>query len=131
MTSALPPLRIVLRCAEPVARKARYVFDTLFMAAGVDVEFVDAPPADGPWLLYAPRADGTGSNSRCLPLVHEEAAWLLFSSGNDAQRAVECQGVPVVLAQGREHVTDGIAFDLLDAFLVRRPPLGMEPPDHD
>jgi hypothetical protein len=112
VSAASAPLRIVVRCAETVARKARYVFDTLFMAAGLDVEFVDAPPADGPWLLYAPRAEGMAGASRCLHLAHEEAAWQLFESGNDADRAVECQGVPVVLAQGNERVADSIAFDL-------------------
>lgn len=112
MSTAPPPLCVVVRCAEPIARKARYVLDTLLMAAGIEVELVHAPPAEGPWLLYAPRAEDTSEASRCLHLAHDEAAWQLFASSGDVVKTIDYQGVPVVLAQGSERSAASIAFDL-------------------
>ncbi len=91
-------LPIVLRCAETHARRVRYVFDTLLMAAGIQTCYVSEPPGDGPWLLYAgsmPKAEPRISS--CLAIAYCPGAWRLFDAGQDAEQAADVDGLPVVL----------------------------------
>jgi hypothetical protein len=93
------PLYIVLRCAEPLVSKVRYVFDTLLMAHGVPVVYSPEPPDTGPWVLYASSLETAGTSERRLSVAHCPDSWKLFSGHTDVQAAADCQGVPTVLPE--------------------------------
>jgi len=109
------PLPIVLRCADAVVPKARYVFDTLFMARDIPVVYMAEPPADGVWLLYARSKDSGPAGVRCLAIAHSPASWCLFSKRDDVRAAADVDGLVAVLATKSaefDSETD-IAFDIV------------------
>lgn len=57
-----------------------YVFDTLFMAVDLPVMYVTHPPANGPWVLYAPPETRMSGRDRCIWVAHCEKAWDVFKS---------------------------------------------------
>lgn len=129
------PLTIVLNCNDDLVRKVRYVFDTLFMAAGVPVTYGAAAPASGPWLFYAPDGLPTLAPERCLAILHCPSSWQLFRSGTDAEHTEDADGLPVVCPASARRPDSGFAirFDLAcNAFYflaswserVRRPEAG-------
>lgn len=85
-------LTIVLRCGGGVSRKARYVFDTLLMAADVRVAYDAQPPEAGPWLLYAASKQGEAALERCVAVAYCSDAW---RAGMDP-----CDVQPVALEPG-------------------------------
>ena len=88
----------MLRCAETRAARARYVFDTLLLAAGIHTRYVSEPPGDGPWLLYAGSAsDAEIRRPSCLAIAHCPDAWHLFDADRDAEQSAEVDGLRVVL----------------------------------
>ena len=111
-----PPLCVVLRCADAAVPKARYVFDTLLMAAGIQVRFVAEPPSDGPWLLYAASKHAEpAAAARCLAVAHCPQAWQIYAGREDATEAAEVDGLAAVLPQRASNFdadTD-IAFDIV------------------
>jgi hypothetical protein len=109
------PLHIVLRCADAIAPKARYVFDTLLMARGIPVAYSSQPPARGAWLLYAPTREAGGAHERCLAIAHSNDAWRLFSRLLDVETATSVEGLAAVFpgrAAGFDPETD-ISFDIV------------------
>ena len=109
------PLHIVLRCADAIKLKVRYVFDTLLMARGIPVAYSSQPPAGGPWLLYSPTKDAGCTYERCLAIAHSPDAWRLFSRSLDAEAATHVEALPAVLperAAGFDPEAD-ISFDIV------------------
>jgi hypothetical protein len=109
-------LPIVLRCAEIHVPRARYVFDTLLMASGIQARYVSEPPGNGPWLLYAgsvPEAEARRSS--CVVIAHCPSAWQFFEAGRDAEQSTEVDGMPIVLPlAGTDFDPDpDIRFDLV------------------
>lgn len=116
MTTPSDPaaLTIVLRCGDD-SRKARYVFDTLLMAAGVHVTYATQPPAAGPWLLYAASKRDQAALDRCLAVAYRAEAWRSCTQECDLQPVTWEQGVALVMAH------KGAGFDTvndIDADLV-------------
>ncbi len=109
--SALP---VVLRCDPSVARRARYVIDTLLAAAGVPACHAESPPAAGPWLLYAASSDDGAAADRCLHLWHDPSAWRRLEACARVEQAATGDDAPPLVFAGRgggaAHA--GIDFDL-------------------
>jgi hypothetical protein len=104
----------VLRCDESVARRVRYVFDSLFLAAGVAVDYVAAAPASGPWLLYATAYESGAAADRALTVAHDAAAWRHFDGQAPATHAESFDGLPLVFAPPADRAlrSTDIGFDL-------------------
>ncbi len=98
-TAPSPPLSIVLRCESRHVPKVRYVIDTLMLAAGLGVRYVEQPPADAPCLLYAAHRPAESLPVACLAIAHCAEAWNFFDGAADIDRASEIDGLPVVLPQ--------------------------------
>jgi hypothetical protein len=105
---------MVLRCTEPVAARVRYVFDTLLMPCGIAVVYVNEPPSDGPWLLYAATPQGEPALDRAAAIAHCPSMWLVFEDDQDAQAAHSVDGLRLPLpALGSGFAQpDDIPFDL-------------------
>jgi hypothetical protein len=93
------PLIVVLRCADTLKRKVRYVFDTLLMARGIPVRYDDEPPADGLWLLYGASRNDALPMDRCLAIAHCADAWRLFEGREDAHKAVVADDLVTVFGE--------------------------------
>ena len=109
------PLHIVLRCADEVRAKVRYVFDTLLMARGVSPIYSLHPPEAGPWILYGPVKERPWPIDRCVAVAHCPAAWRLFDGQADAASAKTVDGLAAVLperAAGFELPSD-VGFDIV------------------
>ncbi len=92
------PLKIVLGCAELLMPKVRYVFDTLFMAAGIPVAYSHEPPATGPWVLYTScEPEPSWPISRCLAIAHCPRSWRLFERDTDVEATAVVDGMLTVL----------------------------------
>lgn len=107
-------LPIVLRCSDHIARKVRYVFDTILMAAGIRTEYRSEPPPAGPWVFYTTSKGGLVDSS-CVAIAHCPSAWELFEGRGDVNEAVSIDDLSVVLphhAEGFDPNTD-IRFDLV------------------
>ena len=91
------PLHVVLRCADAIVPKARYVLDTLFMACGIPVVYANEPPPSGAWLAYATTPESGPAADRCLAIAHAPDAWRLFGGGADVEAAASLDGLPAVL----------------------------------
>src|SRR4051794_17792233 len=74
-TEPAEPLTVVIACADRLARRVRYVLDTLLMAAGIPVVHSDHPPARGPWLLYTGSPALWPRSPACLRIAHCPLAW--------------------------------------------------------
>jgi hypothetical protein len=114
-------LPIVLRCEPTIERRAGYVLDTLLQAAGVPACRAEAPPPDGPWILYAANGDATAASRRCLHLWHDATAWQALESALPAPLPRAPDAAPALVFAGRcGGVASGaptIDFDLpLNAF---------------
>jgi hypothetical protein len=67
-----------------VVPKVRYVFDSLLMAAGVEVRYVCEPPDSGPWLLYADAKPLSNARAAsCIAMAHCPDAWRAFAERRD------------------------------------------------
>ncbi len=108
-------MHIVLRCAEPVAARVRYVFDTLLMPCGITPVYVDAPPGDGPWLLYAATKHGEPALDRGAAIAFCPSMWQVFEDDQDAQAAETVRGLRLPLPAVRTGFAepDDVAFDLV------------------
>jgi hypothetical protein len=96
----IPILPIVLQCDDRYLPKVRYVFDSLFMAAGIGVRYVEEPPAAGPWLLYAPHRQWQGKPViDAVAVAHCPDAWTLFTEQRDASSSATVDSLAVVFAQ--------------------------------
>jgi hypothetical protein len=95
------PLHIVLRCAEALLPKVRYVFDTLFMARGVPVRYASQPPSSGPWVLYGPAKERSWPLQRCLAIAHCPESWQFLDRHADAEAAVCLGGLTAVFPASR------------------------------
>lgn len=92
----MEPVKILLQCPDSIVPKARYVFDTLLMAAGVPAEYVDAPPGGGSWILYGTDCRRSVSSARCANVAYVPAAWRFLDS-DASLRATSClDGIPVL-----------------------------------
>jgi len=111
-----PTLPIVLVCDDRVVPKVRYVFDTLFMAAGIGVRYVDEPPRAGPWLLYAPQRQWQGKPVvDAVVVAHCPDAWSLFTERRDVSASATVDGLAVVFAQRQAgfDVEADVGFDIV------------------
>lgn len=124
-----PLLGIVLRCEARHVPKVRYVLDTLMLAAGVSVRYVEQPSGDGPCLLYAPARPAERLPAGCLAIAHCTEAWRLFDGDADIDTTHHIDGLPVALAQRASgfdaHDIDfdlvANAFYFLSSWSERRP----------
>ena len=91
-----PPLPIVIRCAKALLPKVRYVFDTLFMAAGIPVTYAEMPPSTGPWLLYGPGIEPSWEAGRCVGIGHSPDAWRFLNGSNHVVTSAEVDGLAAV-----------------------------------
>jgi hypothetical protein len=67
-----------------VVPKVRYVFDSLLMAAGVEVRYVCEPPDSGPWLLYADAKPLNNAHAASrIAMAHCPDAWRAFAERRD------------------------------------------------
>lgn len=109
------PLTVVIACEDRSAAKARYVLDTLLMAAGIPVVHSDHPPAQGPWLLYAPSPALWPRSDACLAVAHCASAWSILHDKGGVGAAERVDGLHVVLPQHGEgfDTASDIAFDIV------------------
>jgi hypothetical protein len=108
------PVHIVLRTADALVPRVRYVFDTLLMASGIAVVYAPAPPSTGPWILYAPTR-ASESNRSCLWIAHVPDSWELLSGLVDVKTVALVDGLAAVLPKGvadRDAEND-IGFDII------------------
>jgi hypothetical protein len=103
---------VVLRCNRSVARRARYVIDTLLLAARVPACHADEPPPEGPWILYAPAAEASTASQRCLHIWHDPAAWDRLDGSAQIERAQPGDDNPaLVFAERSRTRAHGAAID--------------------
>jgi len=109
------PLPIVLCCAASLLPKVRYVFDSLFMAAGIPVAYSLYPPSAGPWILYGPAKNSSWPLERCIAVAHCPGSWQLFESDTDVAVAVGVDGLATVLPEKVTTLGSAIAipFDIV------------------
>jgi hypothetical protein len=106
------PVAVSIRCANRLVARVRYVFDSLFLSAGIGVVYVDHLPADGPSIRYGPAGEDETGGHRCVFIPHCPEAWSLFEGSEDVGRCVSVDGLPLVLP----HTVPGadtIRFDLV------------------
>jgi hypothetical protein len=96
---ARPPLGVVIRCAESVQPRVRYVFDTLFMACGVPIEYLETPPPMDVWILYAPSKDPSLPLHRCIAIANHPDVWGLFDGDSDVESTGNVEGVAAIFPQ--------------------------------
>jgi hypothetical protein len=107
-------LHIVLRCAEALLPKVRYVFDTLLMARGIPVAYSPSPPPTSPWLLYGAAKEASWPLDRCLGIAYCPEAWRFFDGHADLETATSVDGLIAVFPEtvaGFEAPSD-IRFDI-------------------
>ena len=68
----------MLHCAEGLKSRVQYVLDTLLMAAGVPVVYVDQPPSHGMYVVYGAQPSESLAPGRSLAIAHFEKAWAFF-----------------------------------------------------
>lgn len=120
-TATAPPgaaargLPVVLRCSGSVARRVRYVLDSLFLAAGIPLVYVDVPPASGSWLLHANQPEFSPAGSRALFVPHDAPAWEHFAGSSEIGVAIMVGDLQVVLGPAADLPATGaaIGFDLI------------------
>src|SRR5262245_47002964 len=103
-------LPIVLGCAGALTNRARYVFDTLLMAAGIPVRYAPAPPTDGPWILYGRPRDMSWPLRGCCEIAHSDDAWRVLQEPGDIAHATEVDGLRVVF--GSQPADVGVRFNV-------------------
>ena len=111
---------IVLRCRDELVPKARYVFDSLLLAAGIPAVYVSRPPSSGVWLAYGAVGNEPSGSDRCVVVPHCPEAWEFLCSDSRVA-AGRCSGAVTVLPHSiaREESNHGISFDLVaNAFFV-------------
>jgi len=109
------PLPVVLRVADGIVPKARYVFDTLFMACGIPVVYTPKPPTAGVWISYAAHKERGPAMDGCVAIAHSDESWRLFDGRGDAEFVEEVDGLATVFAtkiDGFDAAAD-IAFDII------------------
>lgn len=94
------PLTIVIRCADRHLPRARYVIDSLLMALGIPVIYSTHAPNDGPWLLYAERAEFESGSGRCLYVPYRPLAWHSMGQFQSLLSVETVAGIPNVLSGG-------------------------------
>jgi hypothetical protein len=116
----IEPLVAVLRCHARVVPRARYVLDTLLLAAGIPVEYRDTIPASGPFFLYAQEPERSGdARARAMSVVHLPQAWSAFwGASHDVPEALSLaalEGAPLPLGGRHEWLSSDrdVPFDLL------------------
>lgn len=105
----------MLRCHPRLVRKVRYVFDTLFLAAGISLRYATAPPASGPCLVYAQCSDGPTS-ATTLFVTHHPDIWSFFDrhgSVNRAETTASGQRTVFPARSGQALPEFSIEFDLV------------------
>lgn len=115
------PLPIVLACADAFRTKARYVFDTLLMAADIRAVYMEHPPSCGPWISYGAESSAEGRTADCLSIAHSPQAWRYLHGQGDASRCDLVEGLPAIFADRSPSptATSHISFDLIaNAFFV-------------
>ena len=92
----------------------RYVIDSLLMALDVPVSYSSHPPPNGPWLLYAERAELEGNSGRCLYVPYRSSAWQSLHQDEASFSFEKVAGVPNILPGGvlQAHETCDIRIDL-------------------
>lgn len=110
-----PTLPVVIRCADRIVPRVRYVFDTLFMACGIPLEYVGTPPAHGAWVLYADGKDPSAPLEGCVAIAHDPQAWQLFDGDADVDAASDAIGLRAVFPRTNPAFTrlHDISFDLV------------------
>jgi hypothetical protein len=104
-------LTVVIACEDQCARKARYVFDTLLMAAGIPVVHSDCAPVHGPWVLYATSPEGWPRSDACLAVAHCPSAWSVLQRDGTVTIAERVDGLAVVLPHRGAGFDGGLDID--------------------
>jgi hypothetical protein len=105
----------VLECDASVERRARYVLDTLCMAADLRIRYVDRPPQGRPWLHYAARSVARSRDPACVQVTFDPAAWDRCDRAEAPDRTATCVDVRVPYPMADEAngaSPDHIGFDL-------------------
>lgn len=92
------PLTVIARCADRDLPRVRYVIDSLLMALDVPVRYASHPPSDGPWLLYAERAEAEVEFARCLYVPYRPSTWESLYKREDVLTVDTVSGLPTVLS---------------------------------
>jgi len=110
-----PSVSICLQCHAGLQTKVRYVFDTLFLAAGVPVRYVEKLPPSGICIDYAPKLQEPRSVPSPLFIAHDPAAWAFFEGDRLPSHAKVFDGLPLVFPPAGAHdAPDGnIGFDIV------------------
>jgi len=108
------PLQVVLRCAEGLRSKVRYVLDTLFMAVGIPIVYTEEPAGSGPWVFYGAPAYVGAATDRCLVLAHCPDAWGFLERDATIKAAETFDGLKVVLPGRTSMSADAdVSFDIV------------------
>jgi hypothetical protein len=110
-----PLVTVVIKCDDRNVPRARYVFDTLFMACGLSVAYNQAAPAAGAWILYASSKDLSPPLDRCLRILHRPEAWQIFDDRSASAAAGEVTGLSAIFPESDPAFTlpSDISFDLI------------------
>jgi hypothetical protein len=94
MDTTLP---VVVSCPRRFLPRVRYVLDTLFMAVGIELRYLDEAPTDGVWLSYGHghRSDGAGDRRVAVPC--SVAAWEFLEGAGDVTASSVLDDLPVIL----------------------------------
>ncbi len=106
---------ILLQCPARLQTKVRYVFDTLLLAAGVRVHYLEALPFTGPCIAYAPSTARARLTAATVFIAHDPVAWAFFEGERLPSRVEHFEGLPLVFPPtGTDDAKHpGIRFDLL------------------
>jgi hypothetical protein len=105
-------VRILLGCAGALRARARYVFDTLCLAAGRDVVYLEEPPGDGSWIAYTERLDDPPCG-RVLRILHDPLAWADFDRWESCSVFIPRAGVAALFGRPSAESATRIGFDLV------------------
>ena len=108
-------LCIALECDELLMTKVKYVFDTLFMAAGVRTEYVARLPADRSGLIYSSNSQAAIGRDGVVLIPHTPDVWQRIARGDRPGQAKWCQGMTVIWPTSNEALPKvrSLDFDLV------------------
>jgi hypothetical protein len=108
-------IEVVLGCPRELEAKARYVFDTLLIAAGLRTDYRKEPSGNGPFVWYGDRAARPSATSAGISILHCSKAWDFLQRGAGPTDCTTVHGLPVPFGGSRattESALD-IEFDLV------------------
>ncbi len=111
------PIHILLHCPDDFLPRARYVFDTLFMARRTPVKYVDhVDQTNTPVHIVYGGCSSPGEDSPgCLRIFHSPEACSFLKGNSDAESCGSAGGLPAVFTETADGAagTNTIPFDLV------------------